>query len=298
MEWVRNAVDRTGVRDISFTGGLALNIKANKRLAEMGEVDSIFVSPAAGDESLPIGASFLLLDELEGSGGAAIRDPEPFMHSYFGSSPGVEGTEALVEHPLIREHFEVIRDATPGDVAAVIQSGEICGLFHGAMEFGPRALGHRSLIADPSNPDSVKKINEAIKMRDFWMPFTPSILDERVADYIINPKGLACDFMTLAFDTTDLGKKHLLAAIHPADKTARPQRVRADISPTYYQIIKAFEDLTGIGAVLNTSLNIHGKPIVMEPHQIADEILTADGVDLNHLYVNGTLLRRHGVGPL
>lgn len=160
------------------------------------------------------------------------------------------------------------------------------------MEFGPRALGHRSIIGDPSKPESVKKINEAIKMRDFWMPFTPSVLSEKIHKYVIQPKDVSDAYMTVSFDTTELGKKHLAAAIHPYDQTARPQRVEKSVSPEYHAIIKAFEKRTGIGAVLNTSLNIHGKPIVRKPIDIAEEILSNADVRLDNIFVDGVLFSK------
>ena len=162
----------------------------------------------------------------------------------------------------------------------------------GSMEFGPRALGHRSIIADPRNYDIVRKINEAIKNRDFWMPFAPSILFERVSDYLINPKGLSAPYMTITFKVTDLGRKELPAAIHPYDFTTRPQMVTKEANGRYYDIIKAFEKLTGVGAVLNTSFNIHGKPIVFKPIDVVNEILTDETVVMKYILFDTILLSR------
>ena len=124
------------------------------------------------------------------------------------------------------------------------------------------------------------------------MPFTPSILDERMDDYIINPKNLQAPYMTMAFDSTDLAKTELIAAIHPYDLTVRPQRVKKEVEESYHQLISAFEAITGIGAVLNTSLNIHGKPIVRTPEQFIEEVLTVPGVNLNHILIDKILLSR------
>jgi len=114
-------------------------------------------------------------------------------------------------------------------------------------------------------------INEKIKFRDFWMPFTPSILQERADDYLVNPKKLPASYMTLGFDSTMRARKEIRAAIHPADFTVRPQLVTPELNPGYYALIKAFEKKTGIGALLNTSLNLHGEPIVCN---VADAIKT------------------------
>ena len=287
--WVKNAVKKTGIDNIAISGGLFLNIKINKAISEMSEVKSLFVPPGLGDESLPIGASYVLLDQIKNT---SLENVKPLKNAYLGGETDPKDVEALIKHPIIKKYYSVKRNATANDVAKLLKKGEICALFSGAMEFGPRALGHRSIIADPSRRESVIKINEAIKMRDFWMPFTPSVLSERMSDYIVNKKRISDSFITVSFESTDLGKKDLAAAIHPYDLTARPQRVEKEISPVYYGIIKAFEKQTGIGAVLNTSLNIHGKPIVRKPVEIADEILSNADVRLDNIYVEGILLSK------
>lgn len=292
VEWVQNAVHKTKVHNVVLSGGLFLNIKANKAIAAMKDVHSLFVPPGIGDESLSIGAAFFVLKSIDDS-----CKIEPLKHGYLGDRASKEDIEALIAHPFIQKHYSVKRNANPDDVAKILARGEICALFQSDMEFGPRALGHRSIIADPSKPESVQRINEAIKMRDFWMPFTPSILSERMRSYIILPKKEISDqYMTVSFDTTARGRRHLKAAIHPYDYTARPQRVDKKIAPEYYAIIKAFENRTGIGAVLNTSLNIHGKPIVRKPVEIAKEIVSNADVCLDNIYVEGVLLKKRKQG--
>jgi len=137
----------------------------------------------------------------------------------------------------------------------------------GRMEWGARALGNRSILANPSNIDLVMILNEQMKDRDFWMPFAPSILSERADDYLINPKKVEAPYMILSFDTTLLARSHLKAALHPYDFTCRPQIVSKDWNPVYYDLLKHFEALTGIGGVLNTSFNLHGYPIVLGPKE-------------------------------
>ena len=119
------------------------------------------------------------------------------------------------------------------------------------------------------------------------MPFTPSILDYRAKDYLVNPKNLKSPFMTLAFDTTPLGQEHLKAAIHPADFTARPQILEKEANPEYYELIQEFEKATGVGALLNTSFNLHGEPIVRNAE---DAWHTFTESDLDALLLNGTLI--------
>jgi carbamoyltransferase len=291
VQWVKNCIEETGIHDVIMAGGVGLNIKVNKRLMELPEVHSLFVPPGAGDESLSAGACYALLDQLDMLAEGKVHIP-PLSNAYLGNKATEEEIQELLTHPKIQEEYSVKPHSTPEDVAELLTRGEIVALFVGNMEFGPRALGHRSLICDPSKPDMVRKINDAIKIRDFWMPFTPSILSERINDYILNPKDSNCSYMTLGFDSTELGRKHIPAAIHPYDRTVRPQRVEQHVSPVYYAIIKAFEQKTGVGAVLNTSLNIHGKPIVMKPIHIATELLSNELVELDNIYVDGFLLQK------
>lgn len=228
-------------------------------------------------------------------GPAFVREAPPLRNAYFGPKTSQQEIDKLLQHPIVRETYDVRPGAGPDDVADFLQRGEIVALFQGAMEFGPRALGHRSIIADPSRIESVKRINNAIKMRDFWMPFAPSILSERFEDYVVNPKGLTAPYMTLSFDSTPLARRELPAGLHRSDETLRAQEVVKDAAPDYHAILKSFEERTSIGGVLNTSLNIHGKPIVNEPVDIATEILADENVDLPVIYVDGWLLTKPSV---
>ena len=123
------------------------------------------------------------------------------------------------------------------------------------------------------------------------MPFTPSVMDECYDDYIINPKEIDSSFMTITFDTTELGRSHLKAAVHPYDYTARPQKVTKEACPVYYQLIQKFKEISGIGALLNTSLNIHGRPIVAQPTDLLNEILK-EGIPLKYILIDKNFYMR------
>ena len=155
------------------------------------------------------------------------------------------------------------------------------------MEFGPRALGNRSILADPRDSKITKVINDMVKMRDFWMPFCPVIISERVGDYLNNNKKINSLFMNIAYDSTKLGKYAIPAAIHPSDHTARPQIIDKRINKALYDIILEFEKLTDVGCLLNTSLNLHGEPIVESPE---DAISTFKRSGLNHMVFNDKIL--------
>jgi len=173
-------------------------------------------------------------------------------------------------------------------VARLLAQKKIVARCKGRMEFGARALGNRSILADPANLHCLREINLLVKKRDFWMPFAPVILSERVSDYLINPKKIASPYMILSFDTTSRYKE-LIAAVHQADLTARPQVIDKQSNPDYYSILKEFEKITGRGALLNTSFNLHGFPIVYGPKEALEVFRDSD---LKYLALGNYLLEK------
>jgi len=153
-------------------------------------------------------------------------------------------------------------------------------------------LGNRSVIADPRRRETVRIINDKIKSRDFWMPFAPSVLKDRASEYLKLSSGVDYSQMTVGVHSTSRGKEKLCAALHPADDTARPQLVSEEQNPKYTSLIRAFEKETGVGAVLNTSLNIHGDPIARTA-QDALHILKNTGID--GIVVGDFLILQHNV---
>src|SRR5947208_186742 len=158
------------------------------------------------------------------------------------------------------------------------------------MEFGASALGNRSILANPADHRVVGLINRMIKNRDFWMPFAPSVLREREADYLVNPKGLASPYMMLAFPTNPKRRDEIVAAIHPHDATARAHIVDEAWNPGYHRVLREFEARTGIGAVLNTSFNLHGEPLVCT--------LTAEQALAAAREAEDAVMRGRALGPL
>ena len=144
------------------------------------------------------------------------------------------------------------------------------------MEFGARALGNRSILADPRNVMVIERINRAIKNRDFWMPFAPVIIDTFWNKYLENEKDIYSPYMTIGFKVAINGEKDIIAAIHPADKTTRPQMLLKEDNPGYYNIINEFYKITGVGALLNTSFNLHGFPIVRNSSDAIDVFIKSE----------------------
>jgi carbamoyltransferase len=288
-EWLANSINETGRSNVVFSGGVAQNIKACKSMAEIDGVSDFYVAPAAGDTSIPIGACYFAtwenLKKTKGDVGS-IKDLE---NIYLGTDFSDADVRASLEKNRAQERYTISESVTPDRIAGLLESGKIIGRCSGRMEFGMRSLGNRSILADPRNPDTVKKINDAIKYRDFWMPFTPSILSERADDYIVNPKKLKSPYMTMAFDSTKLAQEHLAAAMHPADMTVRPQILEKQKNPEYHAIISEFEKRTGVGGVLNTSFNLHGHPIVLGPDE---SLFTMANSDLDAVVIGNFLVEK------
>ena len=283
-EWVSNGIKETGIGNIVMSGGVAQNIKANKLIAELDGVNQVFIPPGPGDESISIGAAFLELVK----NGMQVSDINSPSDGYFGPSHSEDSVKQAIDKHAKPDWN--VRKVKPSDVAELIADGDVVSRFGlESMEFGARALGNRSIIADPRRPDVIHHINKLVKMRDFWMPFAPSILAERENDYMINPKGIDGRFMAVGFDSTDLAKEHLPAGLHPFDRSARPQIVHKEDNPSYHALIKAFEDLTGVGALMNTSFNIHGEPIVGTPDDAFD---TFARCGLHHLLIGEWLISK------
>lgn len=291
VEWVRSCIKKTGIYKVALGGGVFMNVKANKRIMKRPEVESLFVFPSCGDESLSIGAAFCLYSQKCLESGEIPNIP-PLKDIYFGDSFSDAEVEAVIkEHRNIFQFEYEYVDDIEKRIAELLAEGKIVARCKGRMEYGARALGNRSILADSSDPKCVKTINAMIKNRDFWMPFAPVILKERERDYIINPKNIPAPYMIMAFDTTDK-REDFIAAIHQADLTARPQIIEKEWNPEFYKILKEFEKLTGRGVLLNTSFNLHGYPIVHGPREA---MWTFKNSGLEYLALGNYLLHKRAL---
>jgi carbamoyltransferase len=285
-DWITAWIKKTGIADISLGGGVFMNVKASLKVAELPEVKSLFVVPSAADESLVIGGMVYAQREI-------YHQPiQPISDLYLGRDFSDEAIETYFKTANVASRYEIKKlneDDMAVEVGKLLADNKIVARCVGREEWGARALGNRSIMANPRNFDNLRVLNRKVKSRDFWMPFTPSILKERLADYIENPKKIFAPYMCLTFHSTALAKRDIPAALHPSDYTARPQLVDKTWNPGYHKIISAFERHTGIGAVLNTSFNLHGEPNVGGPE---DAIHTLDHSGLNYLVLGSFLVKK------
>ncbi len=284
-KWVKNILKKTKTNSVIFSGGVALNIKANQVLSNLKSVKNIFVPPGSGDESLSIGACWALMDKLEKKG-IHRKNIFPLKNAYLGNNFSKKDINDFINHPIVKKRYKRIIGDPDKLAAEALLKNEILAICRGRMEFGPRSLGHRSLIANPSSKEMVEKINSSIKGRDFWMPFAPSIIHEKINDCIKNNK--KCDFSYMTFTSDSLPKirKDFIATLHPSDNTMRIQSVKKDMSPSFHRLLSLFNKKSGLPGVLNTSLNIHGKPIIQKPIDIVNELLKVPEISINNIIVD------------
>lgn len=285
-ELIQNAIKKTGINNLILGGGVFMNVKANMKIAQLKGVKKLWICPSSTDDSTALGAAYYGYKQYCTFHKISFN-PKPPANLYLGPSYPLP--------PVVRtgskgDAFRVSKMKNPAkQIAKLLASGHIVALFSGRMEFGARALGNRSIIADPRNIKVIKIINDIIKMRDFWMPFAPTILWEERKKYLINPKDIYSPFMMISFETTKRAQTDIPATLHPYDQTCRPQIIKREDNPRYYEIIKEFEKLTGIPALLNTSFNLHGEPIVCTP---TDALETFIKSGLEYLVMEDYLLSK------
>jgi carbamoyltransferase len=249
---VSRAVGLTGCRNLCLAGGVALNSKANGLFLSQGLVDRIFIQPAASDDGVAIGAA------LAAPVAAGLRCGE-MANAYLGpQSTSEEIEKALRTYKLAYQRLE-----DPAETGAdFLAKGMLIGWYQGREEFGPRALGNRSILADPRDLRNRDRVNNAVKFREDWRPFAPSVLEEAGKSFFDNYH--TTPFMTLTFQVRPAKKAEIAAAVH-VDGSARVQSVTREQNPRYYDLIKSFAVKTGVPAVLNTSFNLKGEAIVNSP---------------------------------
>ena len=265
IDWVKYFVTTTGVADIAISGGVAMNCKAMGVLAEQEYVRSLHVPPSAGDESHILGAYYAQLHSCKGLLPSYHRVP------YFGYQNNNSDTKAAIALAELKGYS--VRHIDKSYVCDVLSQNGIVAVCRGRCEFGARALGNRSFLVDGSSLEAKQRLNSAVKNRDFWMPFAPIILLESAEEYLRNFKDLAHAknrFMTVVFQTTSAGAKAMKSAVHPADNTCRAQILEKSDNPFIHDLISMYKEKEGRAALLNTSFNTHGHPIVNTAQEALD----------------------------
>jgi len=277
LELIKPYREKTGLRNLCLAGGVAMNCVMNQKLTESGLFDQVFIPPVASDNGLALGAALLAASSVE-------KNPLPTLRT---AAWGPEYSEAEMENALREVGARCERVKDPAQIAAeLIASGQIIGWHQGRMEYGARALGHRSILADPRIAEMKSRVNAVVKFREGFRPFAPSVTLEAAGEFFEKP----CDspFMTRTFDVKGAAREKIPAVTH-ADGTARVQTIDRATEPLYHQLVTEVGKRTGIPVVLNTSFNIRGQPIVENPNQA---ISTFYGSGLDALLMGPFLLRK------
>jgi len=282
LHLVETLWNRTGIPNLCLAGGVALNAVANGRILPETPFEELYIQPAAGDSGTAVGAAYYVWNQV-------LDGPRGFVmdHAYTGPSFGDEEIgAALAEAGVQAERLD--DDTLFATVADRIAAGDVVGWFQGRMEFGPRALGHRSIVADPRNARMKDILNARIKHREPFRPFAPSILAERTGEWY--EQDYPSPFMVLVYKTAP-DKRDKLAAVNHVDDTGRLQSVEARVEPRYHRLISEFEKRTGVPILLNTSFN-ENEPIVMTPHDALDTFLKTQ---IDVLALGNWIVRRNGM---
>lgn len=270
--------ERTGMANLGMAGGVVLNCVANGRIIRESGFERFFFQPAAGDAGTSQGAALWVTHGIHGL---------PRVDDEVVDTLGAHYDEGTIEKELRRANVAYTRVADAEALAArLVADGRIVGWFQGRAEFGPRALGNRTILADPRGADTKDVLNARVKFREWFRPFAPSVLEERCGAWFSS--GVPSPFMLRVYDTLP-DKRDVVPAITHVDGTARVQTVSRRQNPRYYALIEEFERLTGVPMVLNTSFNIRGEPIVNTVHDALKCFFTTD---MDALFVGDFALAR------
>ncbi|MBI5176499.1 hypothetical protein HY995_00260 [Candidatus Micrarchaeota archaeon] len=273
---VRESVQSTGSGNVCLAGGVALNCSTNSILVNSDFTSDFFAFPASNDGGVPIGAALALAADMGEETNFRME------HAYWGPGFSDERVQAVLKSCGLR--FEIVGDS-PGTAAELIAAGKVIGWFQGRMEIGPRALGNRSILADPTRADVWERVN-VVKNRELWRPLAPSLLYEAKGEYLEKPH--ESPFMILAFQVPEGKRKEIPAVVH-VDGSTRPQTVKREVNEPYWKLIKSLESINGTPVVLNTSFNVGHEPIVCTPQ---DAIRTFYSSPIDALVIGNCVLKK------
>jgi len=262
---LKKLAEHTGLKSVCLAGGVAFNCVANGKIFDATPFEHVHVHPAAGDAGLAVGAAYYVWHQILGKPRSFVMD-----HAYWGPGYSRDEVRRAIDASGIAQSGYSIAELPEAELlprtAAIIAEGKILGWFQGRAEWGPRALGNRSIVADPRRPEMKEILNQRIKHREIFRPFAPSILAESTAEWF--EKSHPSPFMNLAYSVRPEKRDKIPAPTH-VDGTARLQTVTREANPRYYALISSFRDLTGVPVVLNTSFN-DNEPIVCRPEEALD----------------------------
>ncbi|MEJ0050346.1 MAG: carbamoyltransferase [Methylovirgula sp.] len=312
LRLTRAAASETGEKNLCLAGGVALNCVANGKILRDGKFERIFIQPAAGDAGGALGAAFAGYYDgrRDDQRKSVVQEPDAMQGSYLGPAYAQDDIETRLQNAGAK--FDVVDDTTLiSETAAALARGQAVGWHQGRMEFGPRALGGRSILGDPRSPTMQKALNLKVKYRESFRPFAPSVLREHVSEWfdldsdspymllVANVKETRCRKMSgdeehlFGIDKLNILRSEIPAVTH-VDYSARVQTVHKETNPRYHALIEKFAELTGCPVLVNTSFNVRGEPIVMTPE---DAFACFMGTEIEFLAAGNCILRKDAQNP-
>ena len=282
IEYLHFVFQKFPINNLCLSGGVAANIIMSLNIYERTNFKNIYVLPPMADDGLAIGSAILTAIKYDQDVSWLKNHSMPYFGDLYSRE---EVKSALDIFPDI--YYEDLGDDWPKHAAKSVSEGKICALFHGKMEFGPRALGNRSIIGNPMIEHTREIINSKVKKRPSYQPFCPSILDEE-RERLFN-ESFSHKHMAIAFRMKNEFIKDLPCAVH-VDGTARPQFVEEQDNPSYYRYLKELKNITGYGVSLNTSFNLHGRTIVRTPKDALTDYIDCN---IDELYIEGYRVQRN-----
>lgn len=279
LEYIKEALKTTGIGNLALAGGIYGNVRLNQKIAELPEVKELFIHPGMSDQGISLGAGLKYLAENKGLKPFKLKD------LYWGQGYNDSEIESVLKKEKIPyEHHENIEQIT----AQILSNGKVVARFNGRMEYGPRALGNRSILYQTTDATVNDWLNKKLKRAEF-MPFAPVTLEDYAAQCYKNIEKVKYNtkFMTISVDSTEWMKKVSPAVVH-VDGTARPQIINENDNPSYYKILKEYHKITGIPSLINTSFNMHEEPIVSTPY---DAIKALKAANLEYMAIGSFLVK-------
>ncbi|HET6378469.1 MAG TPA: carbamoyltransferase [Methylocella sp.] len=310
LRLTRSLAEETGRKNLCLAGGVALNCVANGKVLREGRFENIFVQPAAGDAGGALGAAYAAYFDENPKAGRFAKYPDSMQGAYLGPAYSQADIERRLKS-LGAVFSTASEERLIDETAAALASGKAVGWHQGRMEFGPRALGSRSILGDPRSPTMQKALNLKVKYRESFRPFAPSVLRERVSDWfeldadspymllVANVKPSRCRKMTpeeeglFGIDKLNVLRSEIPAVTH-VDYSARIQTVHKETNPRYHALLSRFEEMTGCPVLVNTSFNVRGEPIVCTPE---DAFACFMGTEIEMLSIGNCLLRKEEQNP-
>ena len=287
LKWINSVQKKLKRNILCYGGGVAMNVKANMLLQDIKNLEKVFVPISPSDESNAMGACYYSTEKFFLKNNISLKNIRPLTTPYLGPSIKVSNFNRI-KKKVKNKKIQIYNKFSNKFIVSELMKGKIIGRCVDKAEFGQRSLGNRSILASPLVNNINELINNSVKYRDFWMPFCPSVLDDKQKLIVKNKKKIQSKFMTVSFEMKQYTSKQIFSGYHPADNTVRPQFVKRTENLKFYKLLNTFYKKTKFPYVINTSFNLHRHPIVSDEQ---DVIKMINNSNLDYIILNEKLIK-------